>query len=224
MLKLSNVKKSYPQRGLVLNGLNLEIKEGDSVAIKGPSGSGKTTLLNIIGLLDRADSGIIMYKDIAINTLGTDEAALYRRESIGFVFQDHLLLPHLSIIDNIYLPLLAGKKHKETIKNNRDYIDSLLERTGISHIAEKLPHTVSGGEAQRATLVRALANKPALILADEPTGSLDNENSNELGKLLGEINNEFRTSIISVTHSDSFADFMKDIYQLNNGILDPVRK
>lgn len=220
MLKLENITKSYAQRGVVLDGLELEIKAGDSVAITGPSGSGKTTLMNIIGLLDRADSGSITFNNKNITDFNSNESALYRRESIGFVFQDHLLLPHLSVIENIYLPLLAVKNSSKILEASLDYIDDLLKKTGIYDIVKSYPHEISGGEAQRATLVRALVNKPSLLLADEPTGSLDGENSDALGSLLQEINTEYKTAIIAVTHSERFAERLKLKFRLNNGKLE----
>ncbi len=220
MLKLNNITKSYPQRGIVLDNLELEVKPGDSIAITGPSGSGKTSLLNIIGLLDRADSGSITFNNKNITGFSSAESALYRRESIGFVFQDHLLLPHLTVIENILLPLLAGKGTKNNFEESKEYVNGLLEKTGISEITKSYPHEISGGEAQRATLVRALVNKPTLLLADEPTGSLDGKNSDALGSLLQEINTEYQTAIIAVTHSDSFADRLRLKLRLTNGKLE----
>jgi len=204
MLKLQNITKSYPQRGVVLSDLNLEVKAGETLAITGPSGSGKTTLLNLIGLLDKADSGTLTFNKQDITNFSSEESALYRRESIGFVFQDHLLLPHLTVLENIYLPLLAGKDSRNKIEISKDYIDELIKNTGISDIRKSYPHEISGGEAQRATLVRALANKPSLLLADEPTGSLDSKNGEILASLLKDINSKYNTAIIAVTHSEIF--------------------
>lgn len=218
MLELRNISKSYPQRGQVLKGLDLIVKEGETIAIKGPSGSGKTTLLNIIGLLDRADSGQILFKNSDITAYDPEESARYRRESIGFVFQDHLLLPHLTIIENIYLPLLAGKD-RSIFDERKEYVDSLIKETGISNISKSYPHEVSGGEAQRATLVRALVNKPSLLLADEPTGSLDSKNGETLGELIRKVNREFKTSVLAVTHSDNFAAHFESILNLSKGNL-----
>lgn len=218
MLELRNITKSYPQRGSVLEGLNLQLKAGETIAIKGPSGSGKTTLLNIIGLLDKADSGQVFFNKSDITAYSPEEAARYRRNSIGFVFQDHLLLPHLTIIENIYLPLLADKK-KSFFDERKEWVDSLINETGISHISANYPHEVSGGEAQRATLVRALVNKPFLLLADEPTGSLDSKNGGILGDLISKINSEFNISVLAVTHSDNFAAHFKSVLSLSAGKL-----
>lgn len=219
MLILKDISKSFPQRGTVLDKLNLTVNAGETLAVTGPSGSGKTTLLNIVGLLDKADKGSIIFNGSSIENYDAEESAVYRRESIGFVFQDHLLLPHLTVIENIYLPLLAGKKTRESIEESKIYIDNLLKNTGIYEIINRYPHEISGGEAQRATLVRALANKPLLLLADEPTGSLDSENSDSLASLLKEINTEYNTAIIAVTHSDKFAKSLNKQWHLVEGKL-----
>lgn len=225
MLKLNKISKAFTQRGSVLDKLSLEVKKGETLAITGPSGSGKTTLLNIIGLLDRPDKGSVLFNDKEITGFDHDEAAAFRRNNIGFVFQDHMLLPHLNIIENIMLPTLAaGKKRKDTGEIN-SYIDKLMERTGIIELKNKFPWQVSGGEAQRATLVRALVNKPALLLADEPTGSLDAANADELAELLMEINSITSTTVITVTHSLALAEKMQKTLELKNGSLgDPGKE
>ena len=219
MLVLSNISKSYPQRGVVLDKLEFEIRQGETVAITGPSGSGKTTLLNIIGLLDRPDSGSVIFNDAEITGLNPDQSAGFRKNNFGFVFQEHLLLPHLTIIENIYLPLLMDKKNRQEMIPIEKYVNVLLRKTGISGIENKFPAMVSGGEAQRATLVRALVNKPVLLLADEPTGSLDSRNSEDLGNLLLEMNNDYDTTIIAVTHSQNLADKLERQLQLRDGRL-----
>lgn len=219
MLKLTNISKSYPQRGIVLDSLALEVKKGETVAVTGPSGSGKTTLLNMIGLLDIPDSGSISFNNEEITGLSPDQSAGFRKNNVGFIFQEHLLLPYLTIIENIYLPLIANKKESPELKSIEIYVDELLEKTGIIAIKDKFPNQVSGGEAQRATLVRALVNKPALLLADEPTGSLDSKNADDLGNLLLEINRDYETTIIAVTHSLKLAQRLGRSLQLQNGIL-----
>jgi len=219
MLKLNEISKSFPQRGSVLDELSLEVKKGETLAVTGPSGSGKTTLLNIIGLLDRPDKGSVFFNEKEITGFDHDEAAAFRRNNIGFVFQDHLLLPHLNIIENILLPTLAGVKNEKKTENIDKYIDKLMERTGIIELKNKFPWQVSGGEAQRATLVRALVNKPALLLADEPTGSLDAGNADELAELLLEMNSITGTTVIAVTHSIALAEKMQRTLQLKNGSL-----
>jgi len=203
----------------VLDNLSLEVTKGDTLAVTGPSGSGKTTLLNLIGILDLPDSGSIEYNNNNLQELSANQAAEFRRENVGFVFQDHLLLPHLTIIENIYLPLLANPKHQRNLPTQKSYINDLLERTGINGIIDKFPAQISGGEAQRAALIRALVNKPDMLLADEPTGSLDNKNADELGNLLLEINREMETTIIAVTHSLDFAAKLGKSLRLESGKL-----
>jgi lipoprotein-releasing system ATP-binding protein len=219
MLRINNISKSFHQRGLVLDNLSLEVREGDSIAVTGPSGSGKTTMMNIIGLLDRPDSGDVLFKGISILSYTGNESAYYRNKNIGFVFQDHLLLPHLTIRENILLPLLANKKTKKEIEEKEEHILSLMKSIGIISLSEKYPFQISGGEAQRATLVRALVNKPSLLLADEPTGSLDSKNAETLGRLLLEMNSELGVSLILATHSEGLAEKMKIHLRLEDGKL-----
>jgi len=219
LLKLEHISKSFVQRGLVLDNLDFEVAEGESVSITGPSGSGKTTLMNLIGCLDRPDSGDILFDDRSVLNLTPDGSALYRNRNIGFVFQDHLLLPHLTIMENIVLPLFAFKISQTEYNEKLEFATLLTVRTGIAEITGKYPSQVSGGEAQRATLVRALVNKPSLLLADEPTGSLDSNNADLLGDLLVEINKEFQITLITVTHSRSLASKMKKSFRLLEGKL-----
>jgi ABC-type lipoprotein export system ATPase subunit len=217
MLRLENISKSFIQRGKVLDELCCIITEGDSVAITGPSGSGKTTLLNIIGTLDKPDSGDVLFRGSSLLTMDPDQSAGYRNKNIGFVFQDHLLLPHLTVIENIMLPVFAAKG--TSFAEMREYAKVLMEKTGISDLGNKYPFTISGGEAQRVALVRALINKPSLLLADEPTGSLDSKNAELLGNLLADMNVEFGVTLITVTHSSGLASKMKFHYRLENGKL-----
>lgn len=219
MLKLNNISKSYTQRGIVLDKLSLEVAKGETLAVTGPSGSGKTTLLNLIGMLDLPDSGSIIYNNDNLSDLNANQTAEFRRDNIGFVFQDHLLLPHLTIIENIYLPLLAYQKHKSEQAVNVEYINDLLKRTGIELIIDKFPAQISGGEAQRAALIRALVNRPTMILADEPTGSLDSKNADDLSNLLLDINREMETTIIAVTHSSDLAKKLRKSLSLEYGKL-----
>jgi lipoprotein-releasing system ATP-binding protein len=221
MLELKNISKSFPGRGTVLDKLSLEIKAGETLAIAGPSGSGKTTLLNIIGLLDNPDNGNIHFNNDDISDYGTEEAAAFRRDNIGFVFQEHHLLAHLTISENIFLPLLAGKKSNDEVIETEKRVDYLLKKTGIESIREKFPWQVSGGEAQRATLVRALVNNPSLLLADEPTGSLDARNSDELADLLLELNRDTGITVIAVTHSSKLAGKLGRTLYLEEGSLKP---
>ena len=219
VLSLINISKSFIQRGLVLDNLTLDVRERDTIAIMGPSGSGKTTLMNIIGLLDKPDSGSINFRRNDIGSYNEDESALYRSMNIGFVFQDHLLLPHLTVQENILLPLLARKQSREDTALKTAHAAYLMRKTGISDLASKYPGTISGGEAQRAALVRALVNKPSILLADEPTGSLDAKNAEILGELLIELNKEFGLTLILATHSEKLAGKMAQIMILGNGKL-----
>ncbi len=219
MLHLKNITKSYIQRGMVLNDLSLDVAKGDTIAITGPSGSGKTTLMNLIGGLDRPDSGEIIFGNNSVLAYNPDEAAGYRNKNIGFVFQDHLLLPHLTVAENIRLPLLASAMRGTDIEKKEKYIDELLERTGISGLVSKYPFQISGGEAQRVTLVRALVNQPSLLLADEPTGSLDSVNALLMGDLLLQMNRSYGLTILLVTHSNDLAARMSNRFILSNGKL-----
>ena len=219
MLSVKNISKSFVQRGLVLDNLCLEVDEGDTVAIMGPSGSGKTTLMNIIGLLDKPDTGIITFRGASLANFTEDESAAYRNTNIGFVFQDHLLLPYLTISDNIFLPLLASKYSIEELSVKEQYIKLLMGKTGISDLKDQYPYRISGGEAQRVALVRALANSPSILLADEPTGSLDAKNAEILGELLIEMNREYGITIILATHSIDLANKMSRKMRLEDGKL-----
>lgn len=219
MLRLVNISKSFSQRGIVLNDLNLEVKEGDSIAVTGPSGSGKTTLMNIIGSLDKPDSGEIIFRGRSVSSLNADESADYRNRNIGFVFQDHLLLPHLTVHENIMLPLLASSISGKDYAAREENAGKLMKRIGIGELKNKYPFQISGGEAQRVTLVRALINDPSLLIADEPTGSLDATNAGILGKLLKEVNEELGITLFVVTHSSDLASKMKIHLKLKDGKL-----
>ncbi len=219
MLILKNISKSFLQRGVVLKDLDLTVNVGDTVSVSGPSGSGKTTLLNIIGLLDRPDNGEVLFRGQKVLGYNQDESALYRNRNIGFVFQDHLLLPYLTVLENILLPLVASKTSDQDYRQKADEARRMMEKTGITGIASKYPYQISGGEAQRATLVRALVNQPSVLLADEPTGSLDRRNAENLGDLLTDMNREYGTTLILATHSQELADRMKIQYYLSEGKL-----
>ncbi len=219
MLSIKNLSKSFIQRGLVLDNLSLDVNEGDSIAIMGPSGSGKTTLLNIIGLLDKPDSGEIFFKGASLANLTDNESAVYRSRNVGFIFQDHLLLPHLTVSENIFFPLLASEYNKDELSVREAHLKMLMEKTGITDLKDKYPFHISGGEAQRVAVVRSLANNPSILLADEPTGSLDTRNAENLGKLLIEMNHEFGITIILATHSSGLAKNMSKTLRLDEGKL-----
>jgi ABC-type lipoprotein export system ATPase subunit len=185
----------------------------------GPSGSGKTTLMNIIGLLDKPDDGEVIFSGTSIGNFTENESADYRNLNIGIVFQEHLLLPYLTVSENIFLPLLALKHSQEELSVKEQYLDRLMEKTGISDLKDKYPLRISGGEAQRVALVRALANNPSVLLADEPTGSLDAKNAEKMGELLLEMNREYDITIILATHSFDLAKKMSKILSLDEGKL-----
>jgi lipoprotein-releasing system ATP-binding protein len=219
MLSIKNISKSYSQRGIVLNNLCLDVQEGDSIAVMGPSGSGKTTLMNIIGLLDKPDTGEITFRGNPISGFTEDQSAIYRSLNVGFVFQDHLLLPYLTVLENIQLPLMAVDYTKEELESRREMIQNLMKKTGIEELANKYSFEISGGEAQRVALVRALANNPSFLIADEPTGSLDANNARNLGELLLELNRELGKTLIVATHSHELATKMSRLMTIMDGKL-----
>jgi len=220
MLRLSEITKKYPDGvnsfNHVLRGVNMEVNKGEFVAIKGASGSGKTTLLSVLGTLLIPDSGSYLLDNKEMTGPGIDYS-LVRNKQIGFVFQDHRLLPQYTAIENILLPTLAynDKAGAEEI----DYARRIMELTHISGIADQYPHTLSGGEASRVAVCRALIMKPLLVLADEPTGQLDKENARNIALLFSEINNSLQTTIIMVTHSDETSSVAQRIFFLKDGKL-----
>jgi lipoprotein-releasing system ATP-binding protein len=219
LLSFKNISKSFVQRGTVLDNLSLDVNAGDSIAIMGPSGSGKTTLMNIAGLLDKPDEGMVLFMGKDILEYNDDESASYRNLNVGFVFQEHLLLPHLTIRENILLPLLASKQNMDNLIQKEERADNLMNKTGISGLSSKYPSSISGGEAQRAALVRALVNNPSILLADEPTGSLDSGNAEIMGELLSEMNRDSGITLILATHSEKLALKMSRTLHLANGKL-----
>ncbi|MCG8579755.1 MAG: ABC transporter ATP-binding protein [Bacteroidales bacterium] len=220
ILKLTKIHKSYQDGdnnlNEVLKGLNLEVNKGDFIAVKGASGSGKTTLLSILGTLLKADTGSYILDGQEISGNRTDWHRL-RNEKIGFVFQDHRLLPQYSALENILLPVLAY--HSEAPQSYIDYAATLMKLTRIEHVASQYPAQLSGGESSRVAVCRALIMKPAILLADEPTGQLDMENALNIVALLSEINQTLNTTILMVTHSEEMAKAAKQIVTLKNGIL-----
>jgi putative ABC transport system ATP-binding protein len=195
LIKLIDVWKGYGSTK-VLKGINLDVMEGNFISVRGKSGAGKTTLLKIIGLLEEPDMGYVEFFSKAVNGLGDDEKSELRLHSIGFVFQFFNLIPSLTVLENIELPLaLAGVgKHQR-----RRRAVELLEYFGLIGLAGRFPETLSGGERQRVAVIRALANSPKIILADEPTSSIDDENSQLLMDLLKKINRERKVTIILTT-------------------------
>jgi putative ABC transport system ATP-binding protein len=195
LIDLLNVSKSYGSTQ-VLRNLSLSVKEGEFISIRGKSGAGKTTLLKIMGLLEDPDKGEVKLFGRAVNGLSDDEKSELRLHGIGFVFQFFNLIPSLTVLENIELPLaLAGIGKKE--RRRRAY--ELLDYFGLKSLAERFPETLSGGERQRTAMIRALANSPKIILADEPSSSLDDENSQKLMELLCKINRERKVTVILTT-------------------------
>lgn len=219
MLELMNVSKSFELPGrskgavAVLSDVSFTIGAGESVAIVGPSGSGKSTLLNIIGGLDRATSGTVLHDGKDIGQF--DEAALaaMRNTQIGFVFQLHHLLPQCTVLENVLIPTLAFKSGE---KMKARAID-LLCRVGLGDFAQHRPGELSGGQRQRVAVVRALINKPKLILADEPTGSLDRASAENIAEILGDLNSSEGVTLIVVTHSTGLAERMQKVWKLDDG-------
>jgi ABC-type lipoprotein export system ATPase subunit len=215
---LKNVSKEYPDspRPLrVLTGIDFELAPGESAAIVGPSGCGKSTLLNLIGTLDRPTSGTITFMGRDLNALSETELANLRNAEIGFVFQLHHLLPQCSAIENVLVPTLVNKNAGTSVERAQ----RLLERVGLSDRAHQLPGKLSGGERQRAAVVRALINKPGLLLADEPTGSLNQHGAEQLAQLLLDLNREEEMTLVVVTHSDEVAAMMGRVFELREGVL-----
>ena len=218
MIELINVSKRYHGND-VLTGLNLTINEGDFISIRGKSGVGKTTLLKIMGLLDQSDEGEVSILGKNIKNLRDEEASNLRLKNIGFVFQFFGLIPSLMVQENIELPLALARVNKNERKNR---VLSLLTYFNLTSLAERYPNSLSGGERQRIAVIRALANKPKIILADEPTSSLDNENSNLLMKLIYNINRERKVTIV-ITTTDLYAKLPTNKnYMLKDGQLHEI--
>ena len=221
-ISLSNITKQYSDgMGIrkVLNGLSLNVANGDFIAITGESGSGKTTLLSVIGTLIKPDEGTYLLDGKAID-YSMDALAEIRNKQIGMVFQDYRLLPQLSAIQNICLPLLAT--HSSVPRDAVERAMQLMEMMGISTLADRGVDCLSGGEKSRVAICRALINSPMLLLADEPTGQLDDVNAKQVADLFRMLNTELHTSIIMVTHSAEMASVAKRQYRLANGKLKTI--
>jgi len=223
IVELDKISKYYQNSGTsvkqeVLKELSLDVQKGDSIAVIGPSGSGKSTLLNIIGTLDIPNSGIVKLNGNEISKLNENQLAEIRSMNIGFVFQMHHLLQQLSLIENVLVPVIL-QKDKAMKKAAYNRALDLLNSVGLANDIHKRPGQLSGGESQRATVVRALINEPQLILADEPTGSLDKESAEQMGELLSEINKKHQVAMIVVTHSQELANKMDVVYKLLDGKL-----
>ena len=213
MIEIKGVTKSFGSLQ-VLKGIDLRIEKGEIVSIVGPSGAGKTTLLQILGTLDKPDSGSVVVDGIETSTLSTNKLSEFRNTHLGFVFQFHQLLPEFTAIENIMIPAyIAGMKPKET----RNRAEELLEFMGLSDRATHKPNELSGGEKQRVAVARALMNNPAVILADEPSGSLDSKNKEELHKLFFELRDKFGQTFVIVTHDETLATLTDRTIHLKDG-------
>ena len=213
MIEIKGVTKSFGSLQ-VLKGIDLCIKKGEIVSIVGPSGAGKTTLLQILGTLDKPDSGSVVVDGIETSTLLTNKLSEFRNTHLGFVFQFHQLLPEFTAIENIMIPAyIAGMKPKEA----RSRAEELLAFMGLSDRATHKPNELSGGEKQRVAVARALMNNPAVILADEPSGSLDSKNKEELHKLFFELRDKFGQTFVIVTHDETLATLTDRTIHLKDG-------
>ena len=223
MLELIHVAKDYPSLAsdgnfTVLKDITLKVSAGDSLAVVGPSGSGKSTLLNIIGALDRPSRGKVLLDGNDLGELGDSALAKLRSGRIGFVFQLHHLLPQCTVLENVLLPTMAARKHKSP-KHARTRATELLERVGLTGLESHRPGELSGGQRQRAAVVRALINRPELLLADEPTGSLDPDSAQGISDLLVELNHSEQVTLIVVTHWAKLAEKMSKKLYLSDGYL-----
>lgn len=223
IIELDNITKTYLNgntgiRREVLKGISLSVDKGGVFSIVGPSGSGKSTLLNIIGTLDKASSGKMKFDGKDISQFNDNQLAVLRNQKIGFIFQSHHLLPQLNVLENVLVPTIP-LKDKTQKKLSMERALSLLEYVGLKDRMHQLPGQLSGGEAQRTAVVRALINEPEIILADEPTGSLDLDSAEMIGELLSKINKEKDVALIVVTHSLSLANGIGNSYCITNGLL-----
>jgi lipoprotein-releasing system ATP-binding protein len=215
MLKAQSIRKSYGQLQ-ILKGVDLEVKQGEIVTIVGASGAGKSSFLNILGTLDKPDSGKIFLNNIEVSQLNNKHISDFRNRKIGFVFQFHHLLVEFSAIENVCIPaLIAG----DTRANAEKKAAKLLERLGLGERLDHKPNQLSGGEQQRVAVARALINRPALIFADEPSGNLDSKNANELHELFIELRNELNQTFVIVTHNEHLAELADRTVLMKDGLI-----
>ena len=217
ILEVKNLKKYYGSHGNItkaVDGISFDVLEGEFVAIMGASGSGKTTLLNTISTIDTVTSGNIYLDGVDITTLKEEELADFRRENLGFIFQDFNLLDTLTIEENIALSLIIN--HEDILKVDKK-VDEIAKKLGISDILDKFPYEISGGQKQRCACARALINEPKLILADEPTGALDSKSSRMLLETMDEMNERLQATILMVTHDSFSASFCKRVIFIKDG-------
>lgn len=216
MIDIKEITKSFGNLQ-VLKGIDLHIDKGEVVSIVGPSGAGKTTLLQIIGTLDRPDSGTVTIDGIDVSGLSQRKLSDFRNRHIGFVFQFHQLLPEFTAVENVMIPaFIAGTPTKEA----KERAAELLDFMGLADRAKHKPNELSGGEKQRVAVARALVNNPAVILADEPSGSLDTKNKEELHQLFFNLRDKFGQTFVIVTHDDNLASITDRTIRMNDGRLE----
>ncbi len=217
MIDIQGITKSFGSLQ-VLKGIDLHIDKGEIVSIVGPSGAGKTTLLQIIGTLDRPDSGTVTVDGINVSKLSTNKLSDFRNRHVGFVFQFHQLLPEFTALENIMIPaFIAGKGRSEA----KGHAEELLQFLGLADRAGHKPNELSGGEKQRVAVARALVNEPAVILADEPSGSLDTRNKAELHQLFFDLRDKFGQTFVIVTHDEQLASITDRTIHMKDGLLLP---
>ncbi len=217
ILECKNLVKRYGELDVdVLKGVDLNISVGERVAIMGASGSGKSTLLHLLGGLDKPTSGEVILNGVNLNKVNGSKLAKLRNESLGFIYQAHHLLGEFTVLENVAMPLLIGK---ESVKNAQKRATELLHRVGLGHRIEHKPGELSGGERQRAAVARALINKPALVLADEPTGNLDSKTAEAVYQLMLELNYELQVSFLIVTHDHDLASKLGKVLHMEDGLI-----
>lgn len=218
MIEVRDIVKSYDKLR-VLDGVSLDIGRGEIVAVTGPSGAGKTTLLQIVGSLERADSGSVSYEGTRLETLGEKALARFRNVNIGFIFQFHQLLPEFTLLENVEMPALIGGRSRAEARRRAM---ELVEYLGLGDRTTHKPSQLSGGERQRAAVARALVNNPRVVLADEPTGSLDSRNRAELHRLFFDLRRDMGHTFVIVTHDENLAADADRIIRLTDGHIAPT--